>query len=854
MRPWSRSTWFDRVRVGHVLKALSQLLQRHYGVDLANVPLFGPINTMSSCFSLITPFSRSLLLGSAFATAVIVGSDLAYAQAPELDRLVPAGLPRGQVETICLLGDELDKTLEVLMYLPGLRVNRIAIEDDESASLTVEATNDCPLGPHPIRLVNGHGLSNVGVIWVGTLPNTQETEPNNNPAQAQLIEADVVVNGVITDGDRDAFAFTMDDGETISIEVLAARLGPTPLDTLLTVIGPDGTVLYEIDDTPLLGLDAHLTFRVPSSGTYTILLRESAYGGSPDGAYRLSVGHFPRPACLLPLGGRPGESLTFRDPARPDSADLAPVILPRIAEAIVPVVVHDSRGTTPSANRVRVVDLPSRFEPGLGGSYEPASAPVAFQGIIAETGQIDRFQVTLEANGPYEIRSYARSLGSPLDPIVEVRDPESLLIVRNDDSATGHDSQFRLWPTVDGDFEIQIGDHLGRGGPSHGYRIEVEPVRERLALTIAEPDRDPQVGRGVIVPRGGRSVTLISARRENVEGPVDIDLSGLPEGVSAWIAPFDPMTHLTPLVFEAESSAPLGAGLVGLQGRVTDSDGEVVEGRWSRRIPIVTDGEAYSYQAVDVDRLAVAVVDPAPFAITAVEPNSDLVRDGEATWMVRVTRDEGFDGRIQLTLPFQPPWIDVPPTPVNIRDETEVAFSISSTAEAVSQTWNLIVEAEAVVDGREVATCSAPVTLNVREPLVQARLVPAELPQGSEGVILCELEWLEPPQGSLVIELENLPRRVEADPVTVQPQPDQRIRQIELPLTLAEDAAIGATSELSCRITVDGPDGRLIHRTARGGQLKVVEGSGASTGTGGRPLSKLERLRRGRGPESDPPR
>lgn len=59
----------------------------------------------------------------------------------------------------------------------------------------------------------------------------------------------MTVAGVVEAGDIDCYTVTLTKGQRLSAEIEAIRLG-SPLDAVLTIYGPDGQVITEVDDTP----------------------------------------------------------------------------------------------------------------------------------------------------------------------------------------------------------------------------------------------------------------------------------------------------------------------------------------------------------------------------------------------------------------------------------------------------------------------------------------------------------------------------------------------------------------------------------------------------------------------------
>ena len=62
------------------------------------------------------------------------------------------------------------------------------------------------------------------------------------------------------------------------------------------------------------------------------------------------------------------------------------------------------------------------------------------------------------------------------------------LIAGNDD-ARGQDSYLRWQVPEDGNYYIRITDHLGQGGDTYVYRVEMTPVKPVLTIGIPRVER-----------------------------------------------------------------------------------------------------------------------------------------------------------------------------------------------------------------------------------------------------------------------------------------------------------------------------------------------------------------------------
>src|SRR5262249_10914511 len=84
---------------------------------------------------------------------------------------------------------------------------------------------DAPLGMHDVRFVNKWGVSNPRPFVVGDLPEVNEKEPNNDVTQAEKVEINSVVNGVINaPTDVDYFTFAGKKGQRVLLHVAASSI------------------------------------------------------------------------------------------------------------------------------------------------------------------------------------------------------------------------------------------------------------------------------------------------------------------------------------------------------------------------------------------------------------------------------------------------------------------------------------------------------------------------------------------------------------------------------------------------------------------------------------------------------
>jgi hypothetical protein len=140
----------------------------------------------------------------------------------------------------------------------------------------------------------GFGADELGIpLEISNASAMNEIEPNDATANPQALAwsegQEIVVDGrVDSPGDVDQFAIDAKPGTPVRVFVRAAALGSL-LDSVLTVIGPNGQVVAQADDANG-NPDASLTFTPPLEGRYLVAVRDRiAHRGGPEYAYRLHV-------------------------------------------------------------------------------------------------------------------------------------------------------------------------------------------------------------------------------------------------------------------------------------------------------------------------------------------------------------------------------------------------------------------------------------------------------------------------------------------------------------------------------------------------------------------------------------
>ena len=802
----------------------------------------------------------------------------ASAASPTVESVIPAVGPRGGEFTLLFTGGRLKGACELLLYEKGLACKTLEVLSDNEVKATLAAAPDCRIGAHPFRLRTPGGLSEMKVVHITPFPVVDEVEPNDGPKQAIAVASNTTISGVIDSGDVDSVVVALRKGQRLSVEVEAIRLGGEMTDLVLTVIGPDGRPIIEVDDTPTTRQDPFVSLVAPGDGPYILQVRDTAFGGGPNSTYALHVGDFPRPKGIFPPGGQADKDVRLKLLGGGGDSGIEVMSLPDDAGPWWDYYPTLAGSTAPTPTPLRVRPYPTFEEADLTETAPPRPEevkslewPVAFHGVLAGPGDVDAFAIKVRAGEMIQVETFGERIGSPIDSIVEIYDPEGDLVGRNDDDAC-HDSRIAFRAETEGAYRVEISDKRREGGAAFLYRIEVEHSQPSLEVFLPGPTRKSQARQAIAVPRGNRVVAYLGVRRDGFDAPVQIEATGLPPGVSLDLRDIPAGLYLTPIVLEAAADAPLGATLVKIRG-LANTPGGTVLGGFRQNVDLIQASGDSSYQSVTVDRLAVVVTDEAPYRVSLAEPKAPLARDGAIEVVATVARAEGFEEPIEVSLPYLPPGVEMEGPLVVPPSESKAVFRLFARPDADPVSWRLSAEAKpapprrdrremtlalqtaidpaaaggagsgrrrrATVEGApQVASRFVPIELS--RPSIAGHFNPTAVEQGQAVVVTCALELASPLSGPMTATLEGLPPRASAKPVEVTPG----LRRVEFPVIVAATTPLGEHDSLACRLTGDVGGQVVVYRVGRGGILKVVAPGTLAIDADGKPLSPLEALRR----------
>ncbi len=727
---------------------------------------------------------------------------------PRVEQVAPAGGQRGIEVVVAFVGQRLAEPQELMFTDAGIAVIGLRADKPERCEATLRILPDCPLGPHALRVRTAFGISNLVWFQVGALAELDEKRAGD---AAMSIALEHTINASLRGEEIDRYALELQAGARVHCEVTAMRLGFSPVDLALAVVGPDGRSLARVDDTALGQKDPWVTFTADESGTYLVAVEAGFPDAANSGPYRLHVGTFPRPTGALPAGGQPGETIEF-DLLGDGAATRARVTLPTDGTQIFRYYPENDSGLAPSPILLRVGGPPNVTPVVDGKGRAMVEFPASLHGVIAEPDQAVRYFFSAKKGQVLEFRALARSLRSPLDPALIAREAGGRFIAYNDDGGGGSaDSLLTFTAPADGEFSIEVRDLLRRGSPAHFFRLEGSERSAPMNLRMVVGRLEQPV---IAVPQGGRGACVLQTTNADVDAGLELLAQSLPAGVTASFGPILRGSNLVPLVLHAAADTPCVGAHLGFAARAAKAPHERDPG-YLQVLPLVTVRNDQPILVTAQRRLPIAVTKAAPFTVEIEPLTAPLIRGAPMSVRVRVQREAGFAENIRVRALWTPPGVNagqvvIPGT------SGEIVLPIEATATAMLGTFPLAIVAACARGGGNLELASGFTEVHVEEPWVTATVGKARGKQGTSlelRVQLARKHALEVPYRAVLL---NLPRGVTATETEVAADAEGAV----FALTLATDAAPERHRNFVVELRVPAGEGIALHRFG-GGEIRI---------------------------------
>ena len=521
------------------------------------------------------------------------------AEPPSVSYIFPAGGQRGTAVNFKIGGHHLHDTARFQMLGPGVTASDTVRETDtvwfegpfihQPASQQTEnyprdhagqvkIAGDAAIGGRHWRVWTSQGATPAMKFVIGDLPEIIEKEMDGAPVPVE-VTLPLTINGRIFPRENvDVWAFRAKAGEVISCEVAAKELG-SALDARLVVTDSAGREVPV--QTGRRGSDPAIHFECTRDGLYHVRIHDMNFGGLQHYVYRLTLRRGPCVTAYFPLGGQRGKPLQLELQGRALTAKSASIVLSADGE---PVQSHllNLAGHNAGHIKLHADILPEHLEAVSNNTNTPPHMlPAIFNGRISVPGEVDEWRFAAQQNDTIHFDLLAARLGSPLDSILTIHDHTGKELGRNDDLASGQpDSQLIFKAPAAGVYTARVADRFrSRGGPHFAYRLRAA-VATAPDFRLTFPVDAVTVVRGS-QPKAGAKPTHNAPRtalRVNVdrvggfEGAIELEVLGLPVGVTATNTLIIAKAVSVDLQFLTTETTKIAAGTLTIRGRATIAD------------------------------------------------------------------------------------------------------------------------------------------------------------------------------------------------------------------------------------------------------------------------------------------
>jgi len=475
---------------------------------------------------------RDILRFSLPGMAALLGhAASSFGQSPELTRVLPYSARPGETVSLTLHGKDLLKPGKIWTSFdsttdwetaPAGKDGKSAKQDGRSVTAKLSLSPSAPLGIAFLRLPTATGFSGPLLFLVDELPVVVKSTKNTSVENAQKLTIPTALEGASDTGGSDFYRLSPKQGEALSVEVYAGRIG-SKMDPVLRLLDARGKELARADDTQGLSGDCRLRYTAPDGEPIILEIRDASFGGGAERFYHLRIGDFPLLTTVFPPVAEAGAKVSLRVSGA-GGETLAPmeVQAPMQPDGILSVPVRFASDKPASFGVLRVERGPVVLEAEQPGSPSVQLVPVpsVFAGRLARVGERDVIQIAAKKDERFTLTPLTRDIGSPAVLYVAATDEKGAIVAENDAGTAGvqGDVALNFKAPRDGSYKIQIEDIARRGGGEFLYGLRLEKWGAKGFDLSAASDR-------FLAAKGGSFSTKITAQRRGVNGPITLELA-----------------------------------------------------------------------------------------------------------------------------------------------------------------------------------------------------------------------------------------------------------------------------------------------------------------------------------------
>lgn len=584
----------------------------------------------------------------------------------------------------------------------------------------VTVADEATAGACEVRALGRFGISNPRRLWLTRKAVALAGADHRSSAVALTLDPDKIFVANFQPQQQHFYQLDLSAGDSVRLAAYANQLDSRarPVVILRDAEGQELSRARAVGNWP-----AAITYQAVANQQLTLVVYDAIYQGGPEYAYALecSRGSQMAEAPALELDGlmSPTMDTTLQVATQPateppasespasESAAKSPLgydKLERIAlgpQSVAPTPAASNpqlplllRGTLPADGSAWIHDFEARQGEQLSVQIHSHSA-----------GQLTDPRLVLYRVLPAQPE--AGGSGEQVKQVAEQDDPASL----GDAAAklSFRDPQLVWKVPEDGRYRLEIFDNENSPRPDHQRRfavsIDVAQPQFQLLAFAPLPNNNPAQTRPYelnLLAGGSASLRVLAIRYADFATPIEVSLSGLPEGVAAPAMVLHPNQPHLDFVLSCSESVKPWCGPIQVVGRpLADSSQAVPAYTATVSWPAIPLYNVVQNRLCDDLMLCVSALDTTPISIAVGSPEIVEVKQGEKLSLpIRLTRRAGGDVACTLRARNLIPKVTAPDVTI-AADKAEGNCEVTVAADAPVGEFSFYLSAECKLKWRD---------------------------------------------------------------------------------------------------------------------------------------------------------
>ncbi|MGB0581201.1 MAG: hypothetical protein ACPGVU_16000 [Limisphaerales bacterium] len=617
----------------------------------------------------------------------------ANAQLPvaKLSTLFPSGAKIGTSVEVTPGGSDLVGLRQAFFSHKGI-TGKVS---SDGKKITMTVAKDVPEGVYSAWVAGDFGASNPRAIHVAQLNEVVSTTTNHDFDKAQVVAAGSIVNGYADKEKVDTYKVALKKGQRLLAQCLDKKL-----DSVLS-----GSVkIFDASRRELMRAtnEEILDYTATADAHVFVQVSDRIFAGGTTYFYRLKLTTGPVVDFVLPLAVAPGanskvklygrnlgaavKSMTVdRKPLESKDAEIsAPAASEKLPAGIS---LHDYQGAVTGfgshGTLIGFAQAPVLLEAepnNVATKPQVIKVPCDLSGQFYPARDRDYYTFDAKKGEVYWVEIISHRLGLSTDPLLVIQKVEKkaegdwtakdVFTLSDGDKNFGgpdydtfhHDDDGKFTVAADGSYRIMIRDLFNgvKSDPRRLYRLIVRKESQDFQI-VAQPiprkaktDRRDVWRSNTLLRQGDvEALNVLLFRKDGFTGEVNVEVEGLPAGVSHAPLKFTGSTKTAVLLLRAEESANPWTGSVKIVGKskigakAVTRQARVASANWDIDYSAATTMKSTSRLS---DQLILAVADePSPLElIPASDKPIEAVIGTKVTVPVKVARRGSFAADLKV--------------------------------------------------------------------------------------------------------------------------------------------------------------------------------------------------------------